>query len=597
MSFISDEIQSKINIVEFIGNYISLRKSGSNFRALCPFHNEKSPSFFVAPDRQIWHCFGCGIGGGAIKFYMLIENVGFNEAIENLAEKLGIEYKKIDKVLISQKKEIFSLIKEASLYFQKNLIKPENKEILSYLIKQRGLEKETIIKFHLGYASNSFDNLKKYLLSQGFKADSLKLGGLFIIKEDSTFYDRFRNRIMFPVFDLQDRIVGFSGRIFEPRLPKNTNKDDIAKYVNTSNNIIYNKSQVLYLLNFAKPAIKKNQEIILVEGNMDAIMSHQVGIENVAATSGTSLNADHLNIIKRFTDKIVFSFDNDEAGKLAKERAIKIALSKNFEVFSLDNNNQKDPADIIKQDPLAWQKIIKNKKEWLENLFETKLKEFPLDSIKNKKEFSKSILPFIKSLNDPIEKSEWIKKMSDILDIKEMYLQDALKSIKKDDIIEYERSDTRVFDENDTKPGSSQSRKLTKKELLEKHLLLIFIKYQEIIDDEIIQVNENDFLNDSFRELLTKIKPVMSFKKKFEISDLKEDDKEKYGYIFIEADALKFNLKNEQIKNEFEVTLIKLKREKIKTDIQELKKLIKNFSGEEHQKMLELLNQKIKELK
>lgn len=596
MALLSEEIESKVDIVEFISNYVALKKAGSNFKARCPFHSEKTPSFFVSPERQIWHCFGCGLGGGVIKFYMLIENASFTEALEYFSEKLGLKYQKTTKTALHFKKETLEALETATTYFHHQLFKNTNLEILDYLTKRRRLTLETIKQFRLGYSQPSFDELKKYLLSQGFKAEILKSSGLFITKDDGTFYDRFRNRIMFPIFDLQNRVVGFSGRIYEPRLETNQDKDQVPKYINTPNTLVYNKSKVLYLLNSAKKTVKENDEIIIVEGNMDAIMSHQVGVTNVIATSGTSLNSDHLSLIKRFTTNIIFSFDNDPAGKLAKERAIKLSLSEGFNVYVLNPNSQKDPADIIKADPNKWHESVKKKKKWLDHLFEQKLQDYPPHSIENKKMFVKAILPYIKVLQNPVERSEWIKIIADTVNVDEIYIREALKIIPTSELIQTSTDYTHAYKSNSQ---LLPYKKFTKRELYEKYLLALILKYQPIINHEILQLEATDFSYPPFAQLFNKIKTTIDQGKSFSINDLNKGEKDKISFLLIEAELL--NLEESKVKEEFEATIIKLKKEKIISEINNLKQLIKEYAKsqkfDEQKKTLISLNQKIKELK
>lgn len=596
MALLSEEIESKIDIVEFISNYIALKKAGINFKARCPFHSEKTPSFFISPDRQIWHCFGCGLGGGVIKFYMLIENASFSEALEYFSEKLGLNYRKNEKTALRQKKEILEALETATKYFENQLFKKTNQEILEYLTKKRGLNLDTIKHFRLGYSQPSYDDLKKYLLSQGFKVEVLKTCGLFIIKDDGGFYDRFRNRIMFPVFDMQNRVVGFSARIYEPRLEANQNKDEIAKYINTPNTLVYNKSRVLYLLNSAKKSIKESDQVIIVEGNMDALMSHQTGITNVIATSGTSLNNDHLMLIKRFTGNIVFSFDNDAAGKLAKERAIKLSLAAGFNIYVLNPSSEKDPADIIKFNPDQWREIVRNKKKWLDHLFEQKLREYPLNSVDNKKMFVKSVLPYIKVLQNPVERSEWIKTIADVVNVDEIYIREALKIMPRSELIETGADYTQNYKNN---PKPLHCKKFNKRELYEKYLLTLILKHQAIINNELLQLDPGDFSYEPFAQLFNKIKALAVQKEPFSINNLNKDEKEKISFLLIEAELL--NLEESKVKEEFETTVIKLKKEKIRTEISDLKQLIKEYAKtkkiDEQKKTLISLNQKIKELK
>ncbi|MDP3784525.1 MAG: DNA primase, partial [bacterium] len=291
MSSQIDEIKSRLDIAELVGSYIRLQKAGANFKALCPFHNERTPSFNVSPARQIWHCFGCGKGGDMFEFIQQIEGVEFGEALKTLADRAGVELKREDPRLKSERTRQFALLEEATKFFEEKLWQG-GVEPLEYL-KKRGLQDETIKTFRLGYASDEWRALGAHLKQkarlpdgQGFSEKDLENSGL-AVKSGQGYYDRFRGRIIFPIFDYSGRVVAFGGRVFPER-------EQEAKYVNSPETALYQKSKILYGLNFAKSEILRASECVLVEGYMDVIMSWQGGVKNVVAASGTALTADQL---------------------------------------------------------------------------------------------------------------------------------------------------------------------------------------------------------------------------------------------------------------------------------------------------------------
>ena len=421
-----EEIKNKLNIVEIIGSYVKLSKTGANYRGVCPFHSEKGPSFFVSPARQIWHCFGCGAGHSIFDFIMKIEGVEFGDALKMMAQKAGVQLKRENPELKTARQRLYEICELACCFFEKQVeFSVVGKEAKDYLLK-RGITEQSIKKWRLGYSPDTWQGLSEFLISKGYRRDEIIRAGLAVEKEDkSNSYDRFRGRIVFPIFDANSQVIGFGARVF-----KVANEKETAKYINTPQTLLYDKSNVLYGINNAKLAIRKNNQCVLTEGYTDAIMCHQAGFENTVAVSGTALTPNHLNILKRYTENLLLSFDMDVAGDNATKRGINLAENQGFNIKIIDTySNAKDPAEIILENPQNWENAVKNARAIMDYYFDTALSHFDKTSPQGKKEISKIILPAIKRLPNKIEQSHWIQKLSQKIDIREDAIIEELKKI------------------------------------------------------------------------------------------------------------------------------------------------------------------------
>lgn len=338
---ISEVILDRIDIVELISSYVTLKQTGRNHKGLCPFHNEKTPSFIVSDDKQLYHCFGCGAAGNAIGFFMQIENLDFLDAIEMLAEKYNIDLSdyrnnKSQKKPSDNKNELYQLTRSAGVHFFKNLKTADN--AMLYL-KNRGLSDDIIKKFGLGYALDSWDGLIKSFDNKNLKL--LEEAGLVLAKKDKNgYYDRFRNRLIFPIINVQGKVIGFGGRVLDDSLPK---------YLNSPETDIFNKSMTLYGLNIAKNHMQDLRRIIVVEGYMDVISLHMHGVKNVVATLGTALTKQHGNLLSRYADEVIVCYDGDEAGQKAAFRSIEVMSDIKAKVKILTLEDGLDPDDYIRK--------------------------------------------------------------------------------------------------------------------------------------------------------------------------------------------------------------------------------------------------------
>lgn len=417
-----EDIKSRLDIADAIQEYLPLKPAGTgSFKGLCPFHQEKSPSFFANRPRQSWHCFGCNEGGDVISFVMRMEGMDFREALEFLAQKTGVTLPSYNPEQQTLKRRLIELNDLAARWFQATLRNDPRAEVARKYLMSRGVDDLTADLWRLGFAPDSWDELTNALKSNGATDDELVQAGL-AAKSDrgSGVYDRFRGRVMFPIADLHGRIVGFTGRILA----------DVkeAKYVNTPETHVYKKSAVLYGLDKAKGEIKKQGMAVIVEGNMDALSSHQFGVTNVVASSGTALTEDQLLLLRRYTDKLAIAFDGDKAGDAATLRGLDLArnLDFNLRVISIPPESGKDPDDVVRKDVSIWTKIIAEARPIVDWLYARAFAANDVTRPEGKKEIARALLTEFRRINDPVERDAWITKLGNDLEVSTDALRDVM---------------------------------------------------------------------------------------------------------------------------------------------------------------------------
>jgi DNA primase len=571
-SSVVEEIKNRLDIVEVIGSYIKLQKAGANYRALCPFHSEKKPSFFVSPSRQIWHCFGgCGLGGDIFKFVMQIEGVEFGDALRILARKAGVELKRQtpeEKEWQTERQRLNEICELAAKFFEKQLEESKTgKEAGKYLI-DRGIKEESIKKWRLGYAPDVWQGLADFLFSRGYQHEEIKKAGVGLSSEKGSFYDRFRGRIIFPIFDLNSQVAGFGGRVF-----KDKDNKEIAKYVNTPQTMLYDKSRILYGLDKAKVEIRKKDCCILVEGYVDLIMAFQAGFENAVATSGTALTPFQLKILKRYSDNLLTAFDMDIAGDAATKRGIDLAQLHGFNVKVVTLPQGLDPADLIAKKPAEWEKRVAEAKSIMDFYFESALAEFDKKTPEGKKDISRALLPAIKKIPNRIVQTHWLNRLAGELKVKEEDVEEELKKIK---LGEY--SETLGIEPEEVKNLPVKSRK----ELLEERLVMLVLKYPQGLD--LIEKEASEGFSEPVKEILAKLKKkdkidsdffnYLSLKAEIEEGreeETEEEIKAEIQYCLKELASLKMKGKLNQISSE-------IKKAEEEQDVKKVEKLIKEFN-------------------
>lgn len=421
-----EQVKSRLAITEVIGGYLKLERAGANWRARCPFHQEKTPSFFVSPARGTWHCFGCNRGGDLISFVQEIENLDFVGTLKLLAERAGVEFQVPNRALASLKDRLYLLHEAATRYYTEQLLKQPT--VLDYLIA-RGLTTETIKSFRLGFAPAGWRNLGPVLNRQGFKETELITAGLLIAPTDTSRgpYDRFRQRIMFPLFDSVGRIVGFSGRIFG-------GDDKQAKYLNSPDTALYDKSKLLYLYDRARLALRTADRCILVEGQVDALLSHQAGLTETVAVSGTALSQDHLILIKRLTNNLIMAFDADLAGIKAGQRAIELALASGFEVKIAVLPNDCDPADLIRNDPNQWRHAVAEAVHIIDFMLTVLKRQQPNQDGAGRRALAhaieREVYPFIARLANPLDQAFFINQIAVQFGLPDQVIKEGVEKVK-----------------------------------------------------------------------------------------------------------------------------------------------------------------------
>lgn len=484
-------IKDRIDIADLISEYVKLKKAGANFQAKCPFHNETKPSFIVSPSKQIWHCFGsCDEGGDIFKFIMKIEGLEFGDALRLLADKAGIQLKKIDPRIQTEKSRLLDFNERAATYFEKCL--KAKKPALDYL-KKRGIKKSSIKEWRIGYAPQNSKALKQ-----------------------------FRNRIIFPISDNSGRIIAFVGRVLDNSLPK---------YINSKDSLLYNKSKVLFGFDKAKESIRKKNSCILSEGNLDVILSHQIDVKNVIASSGSAISEEQLQAIGRLTKNLVLAFDSDEAGEKTTKRTLELALSKDFNIKVIALS-EKDPADLVIKK--LWKTEIKKAKPIIQYFFDLNFEKYNKNKLEDKKAIAQEILPWIARIFNKIEQAHWLEKLSDKLNIKEESLRQGLPSIEQE--VKQQANKAKVFNSLEERLVALNFKLKRKNKLTRKY-------------------------NKRKKELVLKV----------ELEDIKD--------YKIELENTKKRLQNLQMKNKLEDLSKKIKQAEKKKDNKQLKKLIIQFNN------------------
>jgi DNA primase len=415
------EVKQRLDIIEFVSEYVALQKAGRNFKGLCPFHSEKNPSFYVFPEQQSWHCFGaCGTGGDIFSFVMKKEGIDFGQALRVLAQRSGIALSPLEAPSKAEdkKNERLCQINEAAAEYYHHLLSTiKAGQIARSYLGRRKVMPETIKEFRLGFSPDAWETIKNYLLGKGYTEKELVEAGLVIEKEEGGSYDRFRNRLMFPICDVKGRVTGFGARVLDDSLPK---------YINSPQTPVFDKGSSLYGIDKAKSAIKKKNLVIIVEGYMDVLTAYQHGWQNVVGSMGTSLTKKQVEVIKRLTNNITLALDADLAGEEATLRGKAILAYSNAEANVILLPPGKDPDEVIGDDLPLWQKLVEEALPIMDFAFESVTSKVNINKARDKSLAVQKLLPSIYEIRDPVQQSHYLKRLARELRIEESAIRATL---------------------------------------------------------------------------------------------------------------------------------------------------------------------------
>lgn len=585
------DIKDRLNITDVISGYIQVKKAGTSFKALCPFHHEKTPSLQISPQKQIWHCFGCGEGGDIFGFVMKYENLEFKEALKLLANKAGVQlpdYKPANPKEQSEKELLLRINDFAARYYHQILINDKRGAGALEYLKNRGLTEKTIEKWQIGFAPDDFHSLEQALAKKNVSTQDAVKAGVLAKNERGQIYDRFRGRITFPIFDYNGDVVGFSARILQ-------DDGNSAKYVNSPETIIYSKSKILFGLNFAKNAIRKSDEAVIVEGQMDSITAHQGGFENVVASSGTALTLEQLNLLGKLTKNLKFCFDADQAGQIASKKAGELALRQGFRLkvimlekisafakASADGRQSiipaeagdyqwrpKDPDELIKKSPGLWEKAVKEARWFLDWQMDFAQNKFAEDPVEQKLFLSSAVVPLISFIADPLEQDHYVRKMAERFNIFERTIREQIKKL----------SVAQLSAQN--KPAdASISPKIN---VQEKEILGGMLLYNGFAQEVLANIDDENFSDPAIKELIGKFRVGKT-------EEFKNETLAKEAIFMVESQKESLAGGETEQQKELKKTFALFKLKALKNRQQQLSLLIKQAETENDRLRVEQLN-------
>src|SRR3989338_3100078 len=565
----TQQIKDKIDVVDFLSEYMVLKPAGINYKGLCPFHREKSPSFMVNRERQRWHCFGCSKSGDIFTFLQELEGMEFIEVLKHLADRAGVKLENTrgSEIQGNQKNRLKEICETAAHFYHEFLLRMPAAEPAREYLKKRGLTEETIKKWRIGFIPDQWELLTQYLLKKGYGIEDIIAAGLTIKKEGATngkgFYDRFRGRIMFPIFDMYGAVVGFTGRVLVE-----TEKSG-GKYVNTPETPIYNKSSIVFALNFAKNIIKQKDLIVMVEGQMDVIACHQAGMENVVATSGTAMTEKQVQLLKRYSENMALAFDADAAGQNAAKRGIDLALTEgmNVRVIRIPEGEGKDPDECLKKNPAVWFKAVEDARDIMVWYIERAFSLYDPKTPQGKQKIASEVLSEIARIPGAVTQDHWLNDLASKLQLETSVLREELHRMaqKAKPMPQYAASTIKTAE---PKAEQSEAPKTRIDGLLERALGLLFshpdkiqLFFQKFSEDS-IRANRNFPLYEELKKVYTTGST--------DFSVLNSDHGERISFLLMQLELDGNPSETFDIVKEFEILSQEIKNEWIKNRRKEL---------------------------
>ena len=587
-----NQIKDSVNILDEIGQRLDLKRAGSSYKALCPFHSEKSPSFFVNPQIQRYKCFGCGASGDVIEFLEQYEGMTFLEALQYLADKTGIKLKQFNRTKDDEVREqLLEILQLASRYYGYLLNEHRLGKDARLYLKKRGVNQSSIELFKIGYAPPAWDGLVNYLTKKKkFQPSLVEKTGLLIRNNSGRYYDRFRNRIVFPLKNHRGQMIGFSGRILESK--KNSQRQQ-PKYINTPETQLYHKSQTLYGFSELFQQIRKKREVIVAEGEFDVISSHQVHVSNIVAIKGSALTKDQVKMLSRVADKILLCLDSDEAGIKATKRAIDVAKDLNMDLRVIDlsdiaSGRFQDADELIRSQPKLWKKAVKNSISVYDFLIDVSFEQNDPDSAIGRRKIIDELALILNKIDHQVEKDFYLKKLAERLQVS--------ASILQEDINRFGQQSTRKTYQNKTKQSTKQDQLDPLKKLEDYLLFLLINSADESVVDKAGQLSKLGLKNPQAHQILSRLIDTKGDYQLEKFAGSLAEDLKAALMEWQHPDFIKnmddFNLENEWAKslNKYQNMLIK---DKINLHNQELDTLEKKQpkTDQDNKKIEALLNQ------
>ncbi len=574
-----EEVKSKTDIVSLISEYLPLKKSGRNYQSLCPFHDEKTPSFMVSPELQIYKCFGCGAGGDAIKFLQEYEKMEFWEALKVLAKRAGVKLETRNTGQGEEKKRLYEINDLAANFYHFILTKRAEGEKARQYLADRGINNKTAKQFNLGFAPPGKNSVIEYLKKKGYSNQEISRTGL-TASGSKGIYQRFHSRLVFPLYNHRESVIGFSGRVIPGVSPKN-----IAKYINIPNTPIYKKGANLYGLWLTKNKIREEKEAVIVEGEFDLITPYQSGIENIVAIKGTAFTADQAKLLKRYADSAVFALDADAAGSEAVRRSSGIAEKEKLEIkVAILPEGYKDPDDLAGDNPELMKKVLNKSVSVYDFVIQTALRTFDISQPNQQRKFLNQVLPFINQVDNAVVKQHYLKKIADHLNV-------SLDSV----ITEVEKIKPSVGQKR-SKPADGRQEPKKEKDrrlLLEEQLLmLIFItRAWEVFDnDQAVQLISHPRLKKIIQQAKDYLGQSKSFHLKEFFKTLPEELKPGFEKLFF------LDLESDFDETDIQKTIIELIREDCRSQLAEISSRIASLEKKGKEKEIKDLEQKYVEI-